>query len=285
MLFFVPHPPLSSLIAIEKYLEMGQDWRPMSDIQRKFVRGVYAERTDLGFFRERELKTFAGQSASRLNEILKTEGFDIRLQELGPDGIGAVSIMKIVFEWISKATKFPARVDGKSYSFLKFKEGFSVLHSPDHGFPVIKLEAMGGYEVFVTVQGDRRTIPNDGFALHDAIEKIVSSAGKVPDEFDFLKMPSIKVKADIDISWITGLKIAQRGKKGVIIEQAREQVKLEVNEHGVKAEAAAAVGTRSSEYGLTIDESFFIRIKKAGVKKAILDGFIDRDGWVEIPPR
>ena len=280
MLFFVPHPLVSSLTAIENYLGISEGWQPLNDVQRKLIKGVYAEKTDLGFFRDRELKTYAGQSAAKLNEILRTEGFDIRLGELGQNGIGAVSVIKLMFLWISQGIRYPMNIGGKTYLAMKFDKGFSVLNSPFHDFPIARLEAMGGYEVFFTAQGDRRTIPNNGFVLYETIERIISSAQKASNDFESLRMPIIKVKTDIDISWMIGMRIS-KGKRSAVLEQAKEQLKLDVDEKGAKMEVASALGSRS--YDFKIAEQFYVLVRKAGLKKGILYGLVDSNGWMEIP--
>ena len=286
MLFFVPHPLLSSLRAIEEYLraEPGKGWQSFSDEQRKLIKEVYAERADLGFFNERQLRTFVGESAAKLNETLKNEGFTIRLGELGENGIGAVSAMKVLFDWTAEAVRSLISADGSRYTAMKFKNGFTVLNAINHDFPIIRLEARGGHEVFISVQGDKRSVPQNGIALQEKIDAIMTYAKPVSSDIEFVKLPVIKTRTDIDVSWMLGLKFSVKGKRAVEIQQAKEQVKLEVDERGVKAEAAAAVGTRGgSEHGLTINEPFFIFIKKAGIKKGILYGLIDASGWVEVP--
>lgn len=286
LLFFAPHPLIASLEAIEIYLNMeSRGWQSSTDDQRKLIKGEYADRYDLGFFRRgRELKTFAGESAAKLNEKLKEEGFDIRLDELGDNGVGAVAVLKAIFDWISKPTRSSANIGGLKYATLKFEEGFTVMTAINHNFPIVRLEAMGGYEVFITVQGDKRTIPTDGFVLQRTIGDIMTYAKKVSDNSDFFSMPMIKAKADIDVSWMNGLTISQKGKRTITIGQAKEQVMLSVDEKGVQAEVAAAAGTRGvQKQGLVVNEPFFIMIKKAGIKKGVLYGYIDSNGWVEVP--
>lgn len=284
-LFFVPHLSIASLVAIERYLGLHQRWQSINDPQRELIRGTYAERSDLGYFSEQELKTYAGQSAAKINETLKSAGFDIRLGELGPDGVGAVSIMKIVFEWIAQATKSQLRSGKETFAALKFKEGYAVFASKEHESLIVRLETSGGYEVFVT-ESDRKTTPTDGFALRDMIERVVSSSRKISSSsFDFFKMPKIKANENVDISWLIGMKIARGGGKYVVIEQAKEQVKLETDTKGAKVEAAAALGTRGGEYGLTIDKPFLMLIRKKGLKNGILYGLVDSASWAEEIPK
>ncbi|MDD4931516.1 MAG: hypothetical protein PHG66_05240 [Candidatus Colwellbacteria bacterium] len=280
--FFVPHPLMACLVGVEKHLGSTKEWKPTNAGQKKFIYDIYTERGDLRFFRDWELKTYADKSAAKLNEILKKKEFDIYLSDLGPDGVGAVSILKVVFDWIKKGIKCSMEFSGKNYQAMKFEDGFTVYSSPKHRFPIVKMEAMGGYEIFITLSGEGRSVPSDGFSLYDTINGIMKNISideEATYENKFLKVPYLKIDTELDVGWMLGISNEGLDKRPVVLEQVKEQLKLVVDEKGMKIDAAAAVGTRSM--GITINKPFYMLVKKKGVWYGIVYSLIDTDALVE----
>ena len=226
-----------------------------------------------------EIKTKVSKKADVLNKFLKDNGFSIQLDPFDPDGFGVVSILDVLVKWIKEGIVTDVECDGTKYPAVRLNEGVSVHKSPNHNYPVAKINTKGGKDfVCMTILDEQKA----DFELVDlAIE--ISKSLVQDSSYGSVVFPMINLNQEVDISWLLGMTILDEKGKNFFISQAKQQTKLRMNQHGARVESAVAIGMRKgcavAKKELVIDKPFLIWIEREGLQKPLFVGHLQTNCW------
>ncbi len=252
----------------------GKDYGVINQNQKRFQE--FRSLDMAAFFNDMELRSWADRDANRLNEILKQEGFAIRLNPFGRGGFGVVSILKVAVKWLesSHAKKVDILSNGQIYPAVKMKSGFKVCKSGKHRNLVLVVET-DSQDVFYMTVADKSVLSD--FALLDHIKEIESDLVEISD-YSSAIFPMVNLDQEVDIGWLLDMGIGSH----YVITQAMQQTKLKMNEFGAKVESAVAIGVNrciQRDNFIKIDKPFYLWIKRGDLPFPIIAGYLDVDCW------
>jgi len=236
-----------------------------------------------------EMKGWASHDANELNKILVENGFDIRLTPWpnDPYTFGVVAILDITVEWQQSGKKIDIYTKWEDKQSQQKFPGFKLdadandiqcLSVPGTDRPVVKIYTKSGDVVCLHVTGLEPNL----YGLYDLVQDLQTQA-KPNDIYDGLKtvtIPMIKLRQQVDISWLQGLNL-----KDYYIAQAMQEVRFVMNEHGAHAKTATAVSMRNFcalPGGITnvvIDDDFLFWIERPGVATPVFVGYFTKADW------
>lgn len=275
-------PINAALVKSEDLLGKNRSWRAVNDAQVRFLREFFSKRQELIKFSEKELRSWASRVAAELNEVLKKEGFNLRLDDFQAGGFGVVSILDVLVEWLEKGTKTNLIVKKKgNYPAVRMEmeSSFKICFSPRHIVPIAVLNTKSGDQVYMTIADH----PYRGFDLISRIEEIDSIYLKEGLPYDFLVFPMVDLNHEVDISWLKSMWTWDQKGDPVEISQALQQTKFKMNETGARTKSAVALGVRYvaslQSRPFIIDKPFFLWIKRPGLSIPVMCAYIDEADW------
>ena len=270
---------------------------PVNPAQEAFLSAYVSKQSELKKFKDDELRTWATTDYQSLNKLLKDEGFSIQLDQCD---FGVVSILNVLVKWLNLGEKTEITRRGIQYPAVKLGESHQVrLHSWERyeyvqstlGFPspkrpeqalcrqeVLEIPTQSGDTVWITI-ADWPTA--DGFVLLKHIDAIRRNLIDCPDANITAIFPMVDLDQKVDISWLSGMELGPK----YVIDQAKQQTKLKVNEVGALVQSAVTLGIKAvcckPERKIVIDRPFYLWIERPGVSHPIFAGCIKESDWKE----
>ncbi|MFC1644859.1 hypothetical protein ACFL08_02440 [Patescibacteria group bacterium] len=229
-------------------------------------------------FNEKELRAWVSDSAEEINKILKDEGFELQLRNLKPGETAFLSILKILLKWLNPGIECTIQSPGdtKSYLGVEIEEGFQVINSVKTDNPIICVNSENGDQVFMTIADEELK----DFDLFEKIKLIHHNSHVRSCNTSTVRFPMVDFDQQPDISWLQGMKHPE----AVNITRAMQQTKFKMNEKGALLESAAVIvtykcGPITQPTVITINQPFYLWIKRPRVSLPILCAYMDTDVW------
>lgn len=232
------------------------------------------------------MKTLASRSAAELNKFLAENGFDIRLEDLGPDGVGVVAILDRLVKWLAEADSGEQKIyrDGTEYPAFRLEgTGVRFYISKNHYEPIAELETQTGDKVYLTKLEE----PFDGLELTERALDIIKSQ-KVPCcDYKGVIIPEVMIDKQVDISFLLGMSTKDSEGDPWFISQALQQAKFAMNKEGARVKVATAlaavrycVGPIVEPPDLIFDSPFLLWIVgREGSDLPLISIYVDTDSW------
>lgn len=205
---------------------------------------------------------------------LKAEGWDAQITQGTPDDIFLAASINIVAKWGEAGRAYKSG----SVDRVLLKKGATAGSDVDlYGNRVVTVSTQHTGYVFIFHQMDRA--PNDVEALIAHVLDISSRPSYDEVHLDF---PMVDLHVKDDARYMIGLHTGPN-----VVTQAAEVLKLEVNEFGGRASAAAEVAvTRSLSMGsevVRIEGPFAVAVVRVGTAndadRIAFAAYVDRDAW------
>lgn len=255
------------------------NWEASNREQRRLLKryGRYAE----SIKHMPSLKSWAKRTAEEINAILAENGFDIRLNSWGndPTKFGTVSINDIFVEWPESGDETQLHVGDVSYPAFSSKR-FEILWVEGSEEPIIKLSTKGDETVFICVAPD----PGGQFKLIKAVEKLRKKPMRAGKKIDRVIIPMVKLDQKPDLKWLVDPENGALHSGPWYIEQALQQVKFGMNQHGARAKEATALGVVFRGAGprleiYRVDRPFLVWMEHPKVDVPIFQAHITEEDW------
>jgi len=202
---------------------------------------------------------------------LHAQGWDAQITQGGPHDILLAATLNIVAKW---------REAGHAYQQggvdrVGLKKGAYTTSTPENGQrPVVEVATQHPSFTFCFQQVDDAP-PSITELLARALDMVSRSASEEV-HFDF---PMVDLRVHDNAGYMLGLHSGLN-----MVTQAAEQLRLELNEVGGRASAAAEVAvTRSSHRTVKIDGPFIVAVNRNGAPKdgdkVVFAAYCDRSAW------
>ena len=219
------------LLALKKFEEHGiENFLPANAEQEK-VLALLPEALKVKYNAD-QIKSFISDDPKKLNQILKENGFSIKLDEQAPFDLGVVTIMDLISQWLAKATKTNVSYEGTDYPACFIKQGASIIKIDEKLLLMIRTQS--GLCVFI----EKTDIERSGVELFTHVHSLAKLLhhGETPCD---ATVPFVKMDDAPDMSWMLGMEAESTE---FIITQALQQNKLTINLDGIHAESATVLG-------------------------------------------
>jgi hypothetical protein len=206
---------------------------------------------------------------------LKAEGWDAQIAQGGPGDLFLASTINIVAKWqeTGRAYKHHSGVHR-----VTLKKGATVIRQPS-AQPIVRVATQHPDYVFVFQQ--IAPAPASAQELLSIATETVASAHNAFEEVH-LDFPQVDLRVKNDARYMVGLRSGPN-----VVTQAAEQLRLELNEIGGRASAAAEVAvSRGFIMGpktVYIEGPFMVavvRAHSAGPDNIAFAAYVDRDSWM-----
>jgi hypothetical protein len=257
-----------------------------------------------------ELKAWARMKAEELNEILKSEGFEIQLDPWphNNDHFGVVSILDVTVKWLvegngkakvylpahSRTRGVDARQSYPAFTLDRKDNQIEFFEPSTAEKPLIKIPTQSGDVVWI--QQEPMVRSPKPFELYDVAEKLQGfkegpKADRVRDKYARTKdvtIPKVKLRKQVDIGWMKGMRIfgelGSKARDPFVIEQALQEVRFVMNEKGARAKTATAMGIARSislieNEHVVVDGEFLFWIERPGISTPLFVGNFTPDDW------
>ena len=274
-----------ALDALEQRFLRGCTWDGLYAHQNRFLNWWRENRDHISLLEG--LKSFASTDANELNKFLTDHGFEPNFTPLGPDGIGAASILDMLVEWVVSAqiTTLRARqLPGHDWSI------FPAFQVPSQGVILYEVEGSDSPLVeLLTKSGDSLWImmsdkPRHELDLALRAQDILKRPRQLTSSWDGVVVPKIDLRLEPDLSWMLGVTALQPG-GSFVVDQAFQQFRLRMNEQGARAKVATGFGMERGVMftlePLQIDRPFIGFFTQKGLRLPIAVFYADFDCWRE----
>jgi hypothetical protein len=270
-----------ALIAAEEFMGGNCGWNGTNGVQEDFLTNFFLPNEALSI---EEIETKASQAAAELNKFLKENGFDIELEELGPNEFGAVSILDQLVYWLEKGEKVPIYTDQSEYPGVQLKKGVSAHEVPGHNYPVVSIETKNKEEnqgagkaiVHMTILDD----PPSGFDLISKTMGLKNGGQFV--SCDEVQFPMIDLNLQGELDWVVGMATQATNGQDWSISKGIQQTKFRMDEVGARVQDAVAITLErccSMSSRIVIDKPFLLWITKEDLLYPTFTAFLDTDVW------
>lgn len=264
--------------ALEKVLEIvkEENWSGSNNTKQQELLSLIRRNIPSKDFEALTMQTIASRSTEVINSFLASNGFDIKLGELGPNDLGIASILKILMTWKESCEHRIKGQDGILYQGVKIKEEIKLLDSPYSRGYIAQIHSLEGFDIYLTTIPAKPVDEQELFALACKMSKTKNY--EIPAKLDSVSFPEVEMDNQPDLSWLLGMSAGQN-----VITQAVMQTKFKLDKTGAKAEAAVAIAvTRSfnlQKNDLMIDQPFIAWIEKPGIELPVFVAWCDYDSW------
>ncbi len=220
-----------------------------------------------------EVSRNATRSAADHVAWLLAEGWDAQITQGSPNDIFLAATINIVAKW---------KEAGRAYTYdgvdrVLLKKGATAAPGAPQQHPVVTVATQHTGYSFLFHQLDRAPRDTDELLSH-----VLSMADRWPFDEVKLDFPMVDLRVKDDAQYMIGLQAGQN-----VVTQAAEQLRLELNEFGGRASAAAEVAvTRSMSMGpetVRIDGPFVVAVTRVGAANdadlVVFAAYVDRDAW------
>lgn len=218
-------------------------------------------------FSEEQLKTFMAKDIDRLNQFLKSRGFDIQLSP--PLDLGIVVIMDLLGTWLQPGTEVSVTHDNETYPAVRLENCMVDNQS------IIHIATKEGFTVHI----QPNAVEQSGITLFEHIAKL-NAAGQAKSESCTLTLPMVVMNEQPDVSWVAGIETI--GSDPLTITQVLQQNKVSITTGGIRAQSAVAMALRkgiSMDKRIEINQPFNLWITHKDQTLPLFCAYIAPDTW------
>jgi len=219
-----------------------------------------------------EVHRNATASAEQHVAWLKSEGWEAQVTQGTPNDIFLASTLNIIAKWRAIGQAYREREVDR----VLLKKGAYTSTSAPREHPVVEVVTQHASFSFCFQQAD--TAPVHAAELAERALAMVCRSAREEVRLDF---PMVDLLVRDDAKYMRGLRAGTN-----VVTQAVEQLRLELNEVGGRASAAAEIAvTRGVRTVRTvkIDGPFIVAINRNGAPKdadkIVFAAYVDRDAW------
>ncbi len=285
--------PFSIMRAIDECLTATRA-TDMLNAQQNFKQQYlsYSQQGDkrLTAFNNQELIATASNNYNLLNNVLATHGFSIRLNPFPTNGLGVVTIQKILVQWLFKGSNGTLTLnDSQKFPVVIMKNS---TREPNMRFDkfgaeitVIQLVTKSNDLVYMAAKKDKPYFGHppteDEISLEiNAIKDAISSKKGQSSYYNELVFPMIDCKVEKQLDTLMGLRFG-----AYTVNQALQEIKFQMNEIGAKFETAVTVGMMRGSAPISqptryiINQPFLIWVEREEIIPTIFEGYMTMDYW------
>ena len=268
---------LEARISGQFELVSGDDADPMSTItQATYLTWHRSRASDVA--RLTHMLTEVSTDAAPLNSFLARHGFDPMFHEIPQGGLGAAAILDMLVEWAVPASVSRLSSLGTVYRAFEIpSSGIDVFTYPHSEELLVKLDTTDGGAVWLSMI-DRPAMPAfDMLRFADSRMRNRDEVSQFRAQIKSVIIPTLEISQEADLSWMLG---AHNGDH--TIDQARQMVKLRMNEEGARVKAASILGTMrgiSLAQPFVFDRPFMGWFTQPNSDIPIGIFWADRDSW------
>lgn len=249
---------------------------PGSRYQEFWAARLFQILPSLSGFSADELKAWASRNAEEINRLIAAEGFGIRLDPWNdPEAFGVASVFRWAIQWLVVGQ---TELYGEPF-LIKGKPAFRLNRRPN-GIEFRKF----GDDLLVNVSTQTGHVahfvkygrPVAGIEILETIAEVEGNAKPMqygsPDGVD---IPKSQIDVQPDLSWLLGMRLG-----GYFVAQAKQQVRLAINEFGAAGEEVSAMAMRKGlpEY-YKIDGPYLFWVSKGDL--TIAAAHVGEESWQE----
>ena len=277
-------PIHNCLVEAETILGENRDWRNTNVTQENFLR--YYLPSYKGVFVD-VVRSIASFSAQEIEEWLKQNGFEMKLNPLKDNSFGVASVLDVLLKWQQNcAEKSELHVDDTRYNGVWIKSGAKFLYTSAHNAPkkpIVKLPTDDEHtSVFMTMVSEP---PEGVFGLIDYAKYLSSTKKQRLDLYDDVGVifPMIHLEEHTELDWIQKMWTKAQAGEIAWIEEALQVNRLRMNEEGVRAQSAvrmefATLGCPSRRPYI-FNRPFLLWIERDGISEPLFVAWLNFDSW------
>jgi hypothetical protein len=238
------------------------------------------------------LTSLASDDASVLNSFLSANGSNRVIDPF--DGVGVVTIYRLLVEWVNKAEVGMLKYQGKDYAAFTVEPDDVVIHTlnnrGDSTFErvILELPTKTGHTVWISELPPDLSVPTNAMEVVSTVDWLVGIPRHVsPYATTGAKIPMIGFRTNVELDWLKGITATYEG-DCLTLTQATQDWKVDINEIGAKVEVITTVvmsrgGGPGSDAPLTIDQPVFVWVTAPGsfVPQAVMFCHPD-DTWLPV---
>lgn len=283
---FVLQPSFQCAKECEEFFDNKLKWGPNNNDQLDFI-NLFSEKgkNNLEILKE-YIKGKSSRDVEVINNFLKEEGFDIRLQGgYGPLSFYVAGVFKYALEWLRHGSKVVLEQNNDSYKAVMIpSRNVSYEYSSSHQHPFAILKTKNQKEkVYMTM------IDSFPDTWQKALEWISWQKQSLKKGYGgYFVFPQIDYNELGNTDWIVGLQMFPQNDDLALFYEVVEavyQTKFKMDEKGAKVEAAAGWGMSGcSGATLTpyeINKPFLVWIEREDSEIPIFIGHFGQEDWVK----
>lgn len=265
----------------EEYMSLRKDWKPINKDQEIFLEEFKKIRDD----RLEGLKVVVADSADKINSFLEENGFSMKLQPFTPNTIGFASVLDLVLEWITKGKQVPLYAKNrKSYDGIELEANVEFFQSEvlGHIHTVAKIDTKSGDTVYITVP--QVLLPSYPIEFIRTLQLNLKQPH--PLGYDAILFPMIDLDILNSLVWLYDMYAhTEVTNVPAYITQAIQQIKIKMNEEGVRVKTGSAIAltlrcTALEEKSFYIvDEPFLMWVTRPGLQAPLITAFVTENDW------
>lgn len=275
------------LAAEAEILGKDRTWMPQNPLQARLLAEVFP------FTRPEaelvpETKQRVAWAAGPINDFLRDNGVEIRLEELGPDTFGFASVMEVKCPWAMPGDTKDIKVGddtfpGARVESARMKGGPSVTFSISSHFssPIATLRTRSQDVVRITKFDEDL----DAFDLVARAKELTIDASACYD-FEAVHFPMVDLDVCPDVEWLLGMTTESETRGLCTLVQALQQCKLQMNHMGaIVKDAFAGAGAfescsvRRPKPDLIVDGSLLFVLDRPGLSQPVISLVVRPDSF------
>ncbi len=278
---------LTIVLALKELQDKLQSpWRGINERQQAFLARFMPLASQFTNYPVGSLTARVSNSAEVLNNLLKANGYDIRISQLPPNGLGVVAMIDLLLHWQEAGEDEVIYRNNIDYHGVLLKKGLTTYKSPLHAHEVLKIDTkLPRFSVFMT----EAARPANQFTLVDKILSVSQKLTCTNQMYDstVATFPMVDLQQQAAIDWLLGAEIVDAGNEGYVVTQALQENSLTINTLGTIARSGTALTMRATgkaEYKvkvINIANPFLYWIVDAACPQLpIYMAYLDTDAWM-----
>jgi hypothetical protein len=281
----VMFPIIAALLAPEgDFIPDDAQWDAINSQQTFFLKNFFSQKEELRNFSSKEIKAWASSDYNVLNKIARENGFDIQLNEFGPDEFGSLAIFDVLIEWLKKGSLTSIRYNDQVYQAAALTKDIYKIYGINNGIyphPIVEIQTKSKDRVFMTIAASNDNL--NAFNLVETINNLREIMRHVDSNgicrlfnYDSVVFPCVDLNQQVDISWLKGMRSNE-----LYVNQALQQTKFKMDEKGARVQSSVMTSmARCMPLVLTINKPFYIWIERENCTIPVFMGYIDSSDWV-----
>lgn len=227
-----------ALLEFVKEIPSIEEWRPVNDDQAEFLVWYAANRWQLEQLTGLTAK--ASKDFRALNELLTEHGFKPQFDE-SMDGVGVVSILDMLVEWLvdcKTTTIMRYDSEGRQQAHPAFQvpaDGTMIYDAEEYDHPLVHLRTKSGHGLWLMEMPE----PKDDFDLVERARQMLTARTERSTRWTAgVTVPMLEIQLEPDLDWLLGMRAVH---DGWFIAQAAQEFKLRANEKGARVKVATSL--------------------------------------------
>lgn len=298
---FSVYPILRAFYEISSKICFDLEWISDDEKQMKFIHDYldsYWSSCLIESVKIPEISSSAMMDINKINEVLKKTGSKIvmtdpELENLTTlptfHGVKVISELNFLVHWFKKGKAIvqERERDGLKFDAVKLSGAGTIIFKDKNGypFPVARLKTETDDLVYIT----RATEELTGIELFEKVGKFeLVRHVEYENKYKGVIFPMVElIDKPVDLSFLIGINAPLDKENFIVINKAKSENTLKMNEVGARVIARAAInamiiGCRSDSIPcqpLVIDEPYYVWFKRPDLSKPLFAGYFDEKDW------